>query len=247
MKQLPNLLTLSNLFCGILACILVIKGFYPNLVLVLLCCSLVFDFFDGFVARAVKASGPIGKELDSLADVVSFGLLPGLLMFSLLGGNIVVDAFLSGFSFPFEKSYRIYFSFLGLLITLFSAYRLAKFNLDEEQTYYFKGLNTPSFTLLVFSLYWVIVNNPASFWNNMYLLLAITLLGCYLLISDIPMLSLKFKKFGWKGNELVFILLIIAFLGIIFFQIKAIPFIILFYIILSIIFKSKIISKKPQS
>lgn len=214
-------------------------------IFLLIACSLIFDFFDGFVARAVKASGSLGKELDSLADVISFGFLPGLLMFSLLDGEVLINYLRT---YPLDKpTTNLYlFSFFGLFITLFSAYRLAKFNLDEDQSYYFKGLPTPANTLFIFSLYWIIDKNPESFWNNPYLLLIICIFSCIILVSNLPLLALKFKNLSWKDNYLVFSFLIICVILLIWLKIASIPIIILFYILLSILFKKKIISNGPQ-
>ena len=262
MKQLPNILTLANLFCGSVACILVIDSFNNpsnnipfnsipiEIVLPLFCLSLIFDFLDGFAARAVKASSDMGKQLDSLADVVSFGLLPGLMMFQLLGG-------MNSLAFLFINMDIIYsfVPFCGLLITVFSAYRLAKFNLDKEQTYYFKGLPTPANAIFIFSL---AMNEDLlshifddifphsvddSFLGYYIFLLVITVLSCWLLVSNIPLFSLKVKNFSWKDNSLVFLFLLIAVILFLIFKMTAVPFIILIYILLSLIFKKKIIKK----
>ncbi|MDR2123061.1 MAG: CDP-alcohol phosphatidyltransferase family protein [Flavobacteriaceae bacterium] len=240
MKHIPNILTLSNLFCGSIACILAVKGNFPELILILLCASLIFDFFDGFVARAVKASGAMGKELDSLADMVSFGLLPGVLIFSMLGGNFTYEDTTGGIKSLFSVFKG--FSFFSLFVPLFSAYRLAKFNLDQEQAYYFKGLPTPANTIFIFSLYWLIAEKPGIFWNDQILLLMITAFSCIILVSNLPLMSLKFSNFTWKDNSLVFSFLFISLGLFLLFQISAIPFIIIIYIILSIIFRKKIIS-----
>jgi CDP-diacylglycerol--serine O-phosphatidyltransferase len=242
MKQLPNILTLANLFCGSLACIFVINGNCIEGVFFLLILSLIFDFFDGFVARLVRASGAFGKELDSLADVVSFGLLPGLMMLKLLGGvffhaDIIIE--MNGESF-FEK---FMISSLGLFITLFSAYRLAKFNLDKEQAYYFKGLPVPANTIFIFSIYWLIHERLDVFWNNQILLPVITAASCGLLVCNIPLMSLKIKKFTWKDNRLVFSFLLASITLFAIFQMQAAPFIILIYLLLSIIFKKEIVAK----
>jgi len=269
MKQLPNILTLANLFCGSVACILVIER-YPiittNIALFyLFCLSLIFDFLDGFAARAVKASSNMGKQLDSLADVVSFGLLPGLMMVQSFEGTISCNLFQN---FPSQSSYSdlitfqpfegtkslsyflngnisyLVIPFCGLLITVFSAYRLAKFNLDKEQTYYFKGLPTPANAILIFSLY---ENSDLLFYifdTSYYIsLLVITALSCWLLVSNIPLFSLKIKNFSWKDNSLVFSFLLIAVILFLIFKMTAVPFIILTYILLSLIFKKIIIKK----
>ena len=142
---IPNFLTLTNLFCGCLSILFLTNQFgndYSEIafaVMVLMMISLVCDFLDGMVARLLNQQSPLGTELDSLADVVSFGVVPGLMMMKMLENS-------AGISFE-------YLPFVGLLITLFSALRLAKFNIDTEQTSYFKGLNTPANTILIFSFF----------------------------------------------------------------------------------------------
>ena len=139
-NNLANALTLGNLFCGSIAVIHIINHDY-HIAAVCLVLSLVLDFFDGFVARALKSNSNLGAQLDSLADMVSFGLVPGLVMLNAFANN---GNELFGITPPFELKY------FGLFITLFSCLRLAIFNLDEEQKFYFKGLNTPSNTIFIF-------------------------------------------------------------------------------------------------
>lgn len=228
---IPNLLTLGNLFCGCLA-IIYLSTYNltdtPNALLILIGLSLIFDLLDGMLARAMKINSEIGIQLDSLADMVSFGVIPGLMMMSLLFNSVEVNS---------------YFQFFGLLIILFSALRLAKFNVDKEQTTYFKGLNTPANTILIFSLFWIQNQNGfiMSKELDLYILIGITLLSCWLLISNIPIFSFKFKGFAWKDNHYKYVFLIISILVLALFQINALPFIILLYIIISIIFRKKII------
>lgn len=228
---LPNLLTLSNLFCGSLAAIYIanseLHDALANTVLTLLCLSLLFDLLDGMVARALKINSEIGVQLDSLADMVSFGLVPGLMMMTMLKKETDV--------FPLIL--------FGLLITLFSALRLAKFNLDTEQSTYFKGLATPANTILIYSLFWIVAQDERiiSPEIDLYLLLVITLITSILLISNIPLFSFKFKGFAWKDNHYKYIFLLISLVLLIIYQIYALPFIILLYIITSILFKKNII------
>lgn len=228
---LPNLLTLSNLFCGSLAAIYIanseLHDALANTVLTLLCLSLLFDLLDGMVARALKINSEIGVQLDSLADMVSFGLVPGLMMMTMLRKETDV--------FPVIL--------FGLLITLFSALRLAKFNLDTEQSTYFKGLATPANTILIYSLFWIVAQDERiiSPEIDLYLLLVITLITSILLISNIPLFSFKFKGFAWKDNHYKYIFLLISLVLLIIYQIYALPFIILLYIITSILFKKNII------
>lgn len=236
---IPNLLTLGNLFCGCLAVIYSFSYFsgemMASIMLVLLIGSLILDLLDGMVARAMKINSEIGVPLDSLADMVSFGLVPGLLISKCL--NVSLENIDSLYAFSNLLSY------FGIIITLFSALRLAKFNVDTEQSTYFKGLNTPANTILIFSLFWIqsqkgfIISKEL----DIYILIGITLISCWLLISNIPIFSFKFKGFAWKDNHYKYVFLIISIILLAFFQITALPFIILLYIIISIIFRKKII------
>ncbi|MDK7674890.1 CDP-alcohol phosphatidyltransferase family protein [Weeksella virosa] len=236
--NIPNLLTLLNLCCGILASVLVLAGGDIYGIFILISISLIADFLDGMVARAMKISSPIGKELDSLADVISFGVTPGLMMLVLLlnypiGGNALYTG----------QIYLTWLSLIGLMIPAFSALRLAKFNLDEEQSTYFKGLATPSNTLLIFSIFYI-AQTKGQLISTTYdwlLLIAITVICSFLLIADLPLFALKFKGFAWRDNYYKYIFLMISLVLLIFFKFYAIPFIILLYIITSIIYKKEII------
>ncbi len=236
---IPNLLTLGNLFCGCLIVLCLSSELGNNkhiigttdftpFIFILLLLSLLFDLLDGMVARAMKINSEIGIQLDSLADMVTFGFVPGLMMFILLGN----DALLRNSFLPF----------LGFFITLFSALRLAKFNVDTEQSTYFKGLATPANTILIFSLFWIQNQNGFIFSKeyDLYFLIGITLLSCYLLIANIPLFSFKFKGLAWKDNDYKYVFLIISILLLVLFQMNSVPFIILLYIITSILFKKKI-------
>jgi CDP-diacylglycerol--serine O-phosphatidyltransferase len=235
-NNLANAFTLGNLFSG---CVGAIQLLYGNYEITAFCIiiSLVLDFFDGFIARALKANSNLGIQLDSLADMVSFGFLPGLVMYKMMEpyGNL-----LYGMQLPFEIKY------LGLFITLFSCLRLAIFNLDEEQKYYFKGLNTPSNTILIFGLYWiqadvVLSNDPLTQVNlTSVLWVLITALSSWLLISPIKMIAMKFKSMKIQDNYPKIALLIgsIAILSI--FKTMGIPMVILYYILISIIFQKQL-------
>jgi len=232
---LPNLLTLGNLFCGCLICLSLSNGKlddsrFFSFILILLGISLLFDLLDGMIARALKINSEIGIQLDSLADMVTFGVVPGFIMMILIDDSSIV--------------HYGYLPFLGILITVFSALRLAKFNVDTEQSTYFKGLATPANTILIFSLFWIQNQNGfiISAEYDLYALIGITLLSCWLLISNIPLFSFKFKGFAWKDNHYKYVFLIISVILLIVFQMNAVPFIILLYIITSIIFRKKIIN-----
>ena len=198
--------------------------------------SLVADFLDGMVARLLKQSSPIGGELDSLADCISFGMVPGLMLFAMFN-NLSTD-----FIFENENLKISALSLVALLVPAFSALRLAKFNLDEDQTTYFKGLATPSNTLFIFSIFSLYFNNGKiiSLEIDTYLLIAISVIFSILLIVDLPLFAFKFKGLGWQENNYKYIFLIITIALLALFQVAAIPFIILLYVIISILFRKKI-------
>lgn len=234
-NNLANAFTLANLFSGSIGVINMITGNY-QITAICIIVSLVLDFFDGFIARALKSNSNLGAQLDSLADMVSFGLLPGIVMYKALEpfGNQILGA-----EFPFEIKY------FGLLITLFSCLRLAIFNLDEEQSYYFKGLNTPSNTILIFGLFMLTMpyfpldqfqyNEDAPL-----ILIIITVLSSWLLISPIKMIAFKFKSMKLEDNYPKIALLIGAILILIFFSIAGIPLVIIYYILISLIFQKQL-------
>lgn len=234
---IPNFLTLANLFCGSLT-VLHLAGMFGGeqmdiaySVFNLIGLSLIFDLLDGMVARVLKINSEIGVQLDSLADMVSFGLVPGLLMISILNNLI-------------EFEYKI-FIFSGLLITLFSALRLAKFNVDTEQSTYFKGLATPANTIFIFSLFWIQSRYTYIISENKNLDLAlvsiIIVLFCYLLIANLPCFSFKFKGFAWRDHHFKYLFLIVSLILFLLFKTESLAFIIPLYIIISIIFRKKII------
>ncbi len=231
-NNLANAITLGNLFSGCVGAVHLILGDYQTTAICIIL-SLVLDFFDGFVARALKANSNLGTQLDSLADMVSFGFIPGLAMFKMLEpfGNE-----LFGLQLPFEIKY------FGFLITLFSCLRLAIFNLDEEQKYYFKGLNTPSNTILVFGLFYAFKETQSfSFLleNELYLLI-FTVVSSWILISPIKMIAMKFKSMKLQDNYPKIALLIGSILILAIFKIVGIPMVILYYIFISIIFQKQL-------
>lgn len=213
-KHLPNTITCLNLFSGCCGVWLAFNGNYTGATVAILLAAF-FDFMDGMVARLVKAYSEIGKELDSLADVVSFGLVPGAMIFSMLSVDGVQN-----------------YTFLAFLIPVFSALRLAKFNTDSRQTTSFIGLPTPAN-----AIFWggIAVSYSGWFSDNSTILILLTLLFSYLLVAELPMFSLKFKNLTWKDNQIPFIFLGVCLLLVIFLQVDAISPIILWYILLSII------------
>lgn len=224
--NLPNLLTLGNLTCGLLAMVSAIGG-NKNYVLVYFLASLLFDLFDGLAARALKISSPVGKELDSLADVISFGALPGLLLYELMGGT---------FGSP-----EVYLPAIpAFLYPAAAALRLAKFNTDTRQSVDFMGLNTPAASIAIVGLYladnWETCTVDLSFVTSSLMILAgITVLFSILLLVDLPMLSFKPtpRDRGRTLQQVIFLLpaiILLIWLGT-----CAIPFLILWYIFYSII------------
>lgn len=216
-KHIPNAITCANLFSGCIGIVFAFSGdLFTAAYFVLL--SGIFDFFDGMVARLLNVKSDIGKELDSLADMVSFGFLPGVVMFQLLKTS------------DFSSAYLPY---LGFIITVFSALRLAKFNIDERQTEEFIGLNTPMNTLFIVSLPFIAQDYPAVIGSSI-LLLAITAINSFLLVSEIKIFSLKFQQMSWAKNKFKFIFLILSAVLIAFLRFTAVPFVLVLYIALSI-------------
>lgn len=215
-KHIPNTITTLNLLSGSIAVITAYEGDYKATVLLVLLAAL-FDFLDGFSARLLKSYSPLGKELDSLADMVSFGLVPAVTAFSLLRDS------------PWEWA-----RYFGLLIAVFSALRLAKFNIDENQTTSFIGLATPAnaifWTGLAYS-YGDTISLQASPWA----ILLMIALSCFLLVCNLPMFSLKFKHYSWLGNQIRWIFIAGSLLLLIVLQFNALPAIILWYIQLALI------------
>ncbi|SIT26169.1 CDP-alcohol phosphatidyltransferase family protein [Chryseobacterium gambrini] len=231
-NNLANAITLGNLLSGCIGAIHLISGDYQTTA-VCIVVSLVLDFFDGFTARALKANSNLGTQLDSLADMVSFGLVPGLTMFKMLE-PFGTDLF--GITLPFEIQY------FGLLITLFSCLRLAIFNLDEDQKYYFKGLNTPSNTILIFGLFYAFKENQSFEFllNNEFALIILTVISSWLLISPIKMIAMKFKSMKLQDNYPKIALLVGSVIILVIFKTVGIPMVILYYILISIIFQKQL-------
>ncbi|MXO06037.1 phosphatidylcholine/phosphatidylserine synthase [Flavobacterium sp. HBTb2-11-1] len=225
-KHIPNLITLINLFCGCIAIVYVSQNNYL-MAFYIVCLGIFFDFFDGFFARLFKVSSPLGLQLDSLADMVTSGVTPGYVMYSMFTNS------------AHELGTHPAISFLGFIITLGSCNRLANFNIDTRQTDSFIGLPTPANALFILSLPLVISFSDSlmilEILTNQWVLLVITLCSAYILNAEIPLFALKIKKFSLKENALQIVFLIISVLMIVFLQYIAIPLIIAFYVLLSII------------
>ena len=252
MKSIPNLFTLLNLFFGCLAVILILQNgitvlYNPDgsqyigmpekteLASFFIGLAALVDFLDGLVARLFKATSPMGKELDSLADVVSFGVAPGMILYQLLRLSFAGQ----------EDGLDVSVGWLlpALLIPCAAAYRLARFNIDDAQQYGFKGVPTPAAGLLIASL-------PLISWYtnsrmveaallNKWVLYALILLVAYLMVSNLPLMAIKFKDTSVKGNLPKLLLLVLAVVAAIFLRWLAVPVVFVFYIIVSLMFKNK--------
>ena len=236
MKHLPNLITLGNLFCGSVAIIYAVQeNFVSAAFFVIL--GIVLDFFDGFFARLLKVTGELGKQLDSLADMVTSGLVPGVIMFKLMQINLKSDPN----SFIHEDPV-LDVALIGLLITLAACLRLAKFNLDKRQTDQFIGLPTPAMCLVVISLPLIQKYSDVEFAKdliaNNYFLIALTWVLSYLMNAEIFLFSLKFKDYSIAKNKIKYLFLIVSIILIFTLKYLAIPLLILFYIVLSLFNRS---------
>lgn len=225
-KHVPNTITLLNLFCGCIALVFVSELNF-EMAFFFVSLGIFLDFFDGFFARLFKVAGPLGLQLDSLADMVTSGVVPGFVMFWMLKEA----------QNPADANQII--PYLGFIITLGSCYRLANFNIDTRQTDSFIGLPTPANTLFIMSLPLVIKFSDSlvvfDILTNQWFLLAITLFSAYILNAEIPLFSLKIKDFTFKKNALQIVFLSLCFILLIFFQYLAIPLVIIAYVLLSVI------------
>ena len=213
-KHIPNFITCLNLFSGCVAVYLAFNGNYAGAFVAVLV-SAVFDFLDGFAARLLKAYSPMGKELDSLADMISFGLAPGAIVFALLTETGISD----------------WLPFIAFLIPVFSGLRLAKFNIDTRQTSSFIGLPVPAN-----AIFWggLIYSFSSFLLFNIWIVFFLIGLFCYFLISEIPMFSLKFKNMGWKNNQTQYLFLMGCIAILVLFREDAFAIIIGWYIASSI-------------
>lgn len=284
MFTIPNIATACNLLSGILAIMFVFVG-KIELAFFAIAAGAIFDFLDGFLARALKKSGELGKQLDSLADMITFGVAPGMIVFSLFIVSSVMhlsaangipfsevwyyESFSENLNFWIQEylntltgaksqavitfsGWYLFLPLVSLFIPFMSLFRLAKFNIDTRQTTSFLGLPTPANTIFFASIGLLVAYNfQIDSWEgktvfvllNEQVLMTLTVIFSVLLISEIPLFALKFKGFGWKGNQLRFIFLGISLILIILLLFWALPIIILLYLILSILdnflFKNK--------
>ena len=218
-KHIPNTITCCNLISGCIATYYAFLGNY-DIALLFIIIGAVFDFFDGMTARLLHVSSPIGKELDSLADDITFGFAPSAIVFSYL------------------CSFHIHIPiipFLAFIMAAFSALRLAKFNLDERQALGFIGLPTPANALFWGSLIVGLQEHNLSFEGLEWVILIGTFISCYLLIAEIPMFALKFKHWGWKGNEIKYIFVLSCVPLLLILGVSGFAAIIAWYVVLSIV------------
>lgn len=240
-KYTPNFVTLLNLFSGSIAVVFAVNNNFVAAALFVFL-GIFFDFFDGLLARKFNVQSELGVQLDSLADMVTSGLVPGIVMFKLISISINAPEVVlkQGWSsdFHFSTVYIAPLALIGLCITLASAYRLAKFNIDEDQQSYFKGLPTPANTLLIVSLPLIIEFQNNDIFNslilNQWFLIGVTLVSCYLLNSKIKLFALKFKNFGFADNKFRYTLIVLSIFLMLLFHFIAIPLIIILYIVLSL-------------
>lgn len=242
-KHIPNLLTLLNLLCGSIAVVFIVKE-EITIGALFMFLGIFFDFFDGFFARKFNVPGELGLQLDSLADMITSGLVPGLVMFYLFGlvddsfTNTTIRSWGASPTELFSYDYSL-LSFLGLLITLASGYRLARFNISTDQEDEFIGLPTPANAILIMSLALILEFQNNDLMNaiilNKWFLVGITLLSCYLLNSRIKLLKLKFNNYSFKDNAAKYMLIITAVVLLVIFQVAAIPLVIVTYILFSLL------------
>ncbi|MDO7885274.1 CDP-alcohol phosphatidyltransferase family protein [Hymenobacter cheonanensis] len=232
-RHIPNAVTCLNLLCGCLALTFIFRG---ELVMgaYLVGIAAVADFFDGLLARALRVSSPIGKDLDSLADMVSFGVVPGAILYELMGMTFTLN---QPFFEPRAAPFWPFALYLPFLVTIFSALRLAKFNNDTRQTTSFIGLPTPACTLVVASLPLILANDQFGVKNiilNPWLLLGLAVLLSGLLVAELPLFALKFKNLKWLGNRRRFIFVALALVLVITLRAAGIPLAVLLYVLLSV-------------
>lgn len=219
-KHIPNSITCLNLISGCIATYWAFQG-DAQLALLFIVIGAVFDFFDGMVARLLHVSSPIGKELDSLADDITFGFAPSAIVFNFL--------------VPLTTHLSPIIPYLAFIMAAFSALRLAKFNLDERQALGFIGLPTPANALFWGSLLVGLGEEIATLPYVGYLILAGVLISSYLLVSEIPMFALKFKSWGWQGNEVKYIFLLTCIPLLLLLEVSGLAAIIAWYVILSVV------------
>ncbi|HET8736361.1 MAG TPA: CDP-alcohol phosphatidyltransferase family protein [Pricia sp.] len=241
-RHLPNLITLLNVFCGCIATVFAVQN-RLELAAVFVFLGIFFDFFDGLAARALDVKSELGLQLDSLADVITSGLVPGIVMYQLLW-QASTGGWNAGAEFASNAGYgrsvlENPLPLLGFLITLASAYRLANFNIDENQTESFIGLPTPANALLILSLPLALMYQNNEMLNgiilNPWFLVGLTFLSVYLLNANIALFALKFKTWAFKDNALRYIFMVVSLVLLVLLRFWAVPLIIAIYILSSVV------------
>ena len=238
-KHIPNILTLGNLFCGTVATIYAVQGNF-EIAGILVVLGIFFDFFDGFAARILNVSGELGKQLDSLADMVTSGVVPGIIMFNLLATSPNLDTLENA---PIDTNWMNFnfapIQFFALLLTLGACYRLAKFNIDTRQSDSFIGLPTPAMSLFIISLPLIqeysTIESIQNLISSHYFLILVTVSLTYLMNAEWPLFSLKFKEYSIKNNFIKYLFLLISLVMLLTLQFVSIPLIIVFYVCLSVV------------
>lgn len=212
-RQLPNVLTSLNLATGVAGIINVFTGDYHNTFYFLLIAGL-FDFFDGFAARLLKSDGAFGRELDSLADLVTFGVLPSIYLFQM----------------GVQAGYHPWIPYLSILVAVFSAVRLAVFNLSDDQSQSFRGLPTPANAIMITTL-----GIFEILYSQVFVYVLLILISTFLLVAPITMMALKFKTFRFNENRYRYLLIILVIFSVLVFGFGGLPYLIPSYILISII------------
>lgn len=242
-KHIPNMITCCNLLSGCVSIVLICNG-YALAAGIMIFMAAVFDFFDGFAARLLKAYSPLGAQLDSLSDVVSFGVAPSFIIYYYLNQQPTADSLnidISGFNLV---------AFTAFFLAIFAALRLAKFNIDDRQTTSFIGLPTPAMGLFVASLPFTLNNDHLAFMGNIitntYFLLAIIIIFSFLMVSEIPFFSLKIKNLRFKENIHLYILAAFAVVAFSLLGFAAIPFVMIFYIVEACVISRNVASSQAR-
>jgi CDP-diacylglycerol---serine O-phosphatidyltransferase len=243
-KQIPNTLTALNLTCGLVSIVLAMEAKDGNFVgaALFIFLAAVFDYLDGTAARLLSAYSELGKQLDSLADVVSFGVAPGIIMFCILSNPALTGSNI------LERMHII--PYVALLIPICSAFRLAKFNIDPRQEVNFFGLPTPANAIFFASIPLILSLQPniftffklnffIDFFSNVRVLTILVVFFSYLLVSEFRLFSMKFKTRSFTDNKVRYIFLGITLVLLVLFSLSAIPLIILTYLLLSMFFQNK--------
>jgi len=243
-KHIPQFITMLNILCGCIATVFAVLNML-ELAALFVFLGIVFDFFDGLAARMLDAQSELGIQLDSLADLITSGLVPGIVMFQLLAmsqtGGWNLDFSGTSETVTWTGLTNSFLPFFGFLITLASAYRLAKFNIDENQATSFIGLPTPANALFILSLPLILLNQANDYLNaiilNPWFLVIITILSSYLLNSRIELFALKFKNWSFKDNALRYIFIIVSLVLLLTMKFLAVPAIVFFYIVSSLVYR----------